>query len=390
MTTITQTSIPQQSDPSRFKKLAIALAFFLVLGFAYSIYYFTYEQYHEETDDAYVNANMVYVNAQVSGTVVALGADDNQPVKAGQMLVRLDPADTTIALADAQARLIETVRQFRQQTRGIEEASAVVTQRKTDIARAEGDLARRQILAGSEALSLEDLVHAKDAVLAARQALLVAEKRLAVTRAPIDGTRLREQPSVLRARAAYVQAYLAAQRNDIQAPIDGFVARRSVQVGQRIAAGAALLAVVPLQSVWIDANYKEPQLQHIRVGQPATISADIYGNRVEYHGKVASISAGSGGAFSLLPPQNATGNWIKVVQRVPVRIALEPAELAAHPLRVGLSAKVNINTHRREGRVDTALPLPNVALNTAVFDTLLKRAENEADKIIASQAGKDE
>ncbi len=374
---------------SRFKMLAIAAAVFAVLGIAYALYHLGYGQYHEDTDDAYVGANLVYVNAQVSGTVTALSADDNQPVKTGQPLVQLDPADAAVALADAEGRLGETVRQIRQQFRNVDATAAIVEQRKTDLTRVQDDLNRRQQLTGGEALSAEDLAHARDAVTAAHDALNVAQKQLEQARVPVEGTTLRHQPTLLRARAAYIQAYLVAQRNAVVSPVDGFVSRRSVQVGQRVAPGNSLLAVVPLQGAWIDANFKEPQLRNIRVGQPATVSTDIYGGHVEYHGKVASISAGSGGAFSLLPPQNATGNWIKVVQRVPVRIMLDSADLAAHPLRVGLSTTVDINTHQRDGSVDAALPIPGNALATPVFDTQFTSAESKADAIIAREAGND-
>jgi membrane fusion protein (multidrug efflux system) len=372
---------------SRLKSLAIAAAVFAAIGGGYTAYYLTYGQFHESTDDAYVGANLVYVTAQVDGTVIALGADDNQPVKAGQELIRLDHADAAIALADADARLGETVRQIRQDFRSADEAAAVVEQRRTDLRRAQEDLQRRLHLAGSDALSNEDLSHAKDDVASAQDALQVAQKQWAAARTPIENTTLRTQPSVLRARAAYVQAYLAAERNDIPAPVDGYIAQRSVQVGQRVAPGNALLAVVPLQGAWVDANFKEPQLRNIRIGQPATVTTDIYGDHVEYHGKVISIAAGSGAAFSLLPPQNATGNWIKVVQRVPVRIALDPADLRAHPLRAGLSADVEVDTHDRDGRVDDALPLPAPTLSTDVFDTQLRTAQEHADAIIARAAG---
>lgn len=387
------TSLPPAAESSaqnrkaRFKKLGIAAGIFIAVGVGYAAYYLLYGQYHEETEDAYVNTNFVYVNAQVSGTVVALGADENQPVKMGQVLVRLDSADANAALAEAEGRLGEAVRQVRQQFRNVDEATAIVAQRKIDLTRAQGDRARRHQLAGSDVLSKEELVHADDAVEVAQGALAVAEKRLAGALVLVDGTTLRQQPSVLRARAAYIQAYLASHRNDVRAPVDGFVARRTVQVGQRVTPGANLLAVIPLNSVWIDANYKEPQLRNIRVGQTAIVTADVYGSQVEYHGKVASIAAGSGGAFSLLPAQNATGNWIKVVQRIPVRIALEPKELQAHPLRVGLSTKVVIDTHERDGRVDTALPLPNVVLATPVFEAFLQEAEKHADIIITREAG---
>jgi len=384
--------LPPQAAKSRGRtKLlsAIALAF-VAIGVAYGIYYSLYQRYYEETDDAYVGGNLVYVNSLVSGTVIGIGADDNQPVKAGQALVRLDHADSVVGLADAEARLGETVRQIRQQFRAVDEAAAVVDQRKSDLARVTDDLSRRTPLAGTESESGEDLAHARAAVVTAKDAYTVAQKQLASAHAAVDGTTLRQHPSLLRARAAFLQAYLASQRDDIPAPIDGFVARRSVQVGQRVAPGNALMAVVPLSGVWIDANVKEPQLRTVRVGQPATVSADLYGGHVEYHGKVAGIAAGTGGAFSLLPPQNATGNWIKVVQRVPVRIALDPAELKEHPLRVGLSTVVSIDTHNRDGSVLTALPLADASLDTPVYDSLLKTANSKADAIIAREAGHDE
>ena len=383
---------PQQAPANgkRRKILTILALIFITIGVAYGAYYFLYAQFHEETDDAYVGGNLVYVSSIVSGTVVAIGADDNQPVKAGQPLVKLDHADSVVALADAEARLGETVRQIRQEFRAVDEAAAVVEQRKTDLAKANDDLSRRTPLAGTDSESGEDLAHARLAVSAAKDALNVAQKQLASSKTAVDGTTLRQHPTLLRARAAYLQAYLATQRNDVPAPIDGVVARRSVQVGQRIAPGTSLMAVVPLSGVWVDANVKEPQLYNIRIGQSATVAADIYGRHVEYHGKVIGISAGTGGAFSLLPPQNATGNWIKVVQRVPVRVALDQNEVKEHPLRVGMSTEVNIDTHDRSGSVLTALPLPDASLDTTVYDAVLKKANERADAIIAQAAGHDE
>ena len=381
---------PVSKSRGRTKVMTTIALAFAAIGIAWGAYYALYQRYYEETDDAYVGGNVVYINSQVSGTVVAIGADDNQPVKAGQALIKLDHADAAVNLADTQARLGETVRQIRQQFRSVEEAEAVVDQRKTDLQRAQDDLARRTPLAGTDSESGEDLAHARAAVASAKDAYTVAVKQLASAKTSVDGTTLRQHPSVLRARAAYLQAYLASQRNDIPAPIDGVVARRSVQVGQRVAPGNALIAVVPLSGVWVDANVKEPQLRSIRIGQSATVSADVYGSHFEYHGKVAGISAGTGSAFSLLPPQNATGNWIKVVQRVPVRIALDPAEVKSHPLRVGLSTTVNIDTHNRDGSVLTALPLPDASLDTPVYDALWNEANAKADAIIAHEAGHDE
>ena len=372
---------------SRAKALLIAGGGFGLAAVAYAVWVLGFAQYRESTDDAYVQANLVYVNAQVGGTVTSLGADDNQPVKAGQTLITLDHSDAAVALADAGAQLGLAVRQVREQQSAVDEGQAVVAQRRTDLQRASDDLARRTQLSGTDSIAAEDLQHAKQSVAAAQDALTVAEKTLARTRTAVAGVSLRQNPSVLRARAAYVQASLATQRNDVQAPMDGVVARRSVQVGQHVAPGAALLAVVPLQGAWIDANFKEPQLRHIQVGQPATVATELYGGHVEYHGVVASIAAGSGGAFSLLPPQNATGNWIKVVQRVPVRIALDPKELAAHPLRVGLSTDVTIDTHDRSDQQKPAMALPGANFTTPVFDAQLKTAEARADALIAQEAG---
>ena len=390
MTDTNTTPAPTNDTPKksgRAKALLIAGSVFGLAAIGWAVYELGYAQYHENTDDAYVQANLVYVNAQVGGTVTSLGADDNQPVKAGQTLITLDHSDAAVALADAQAQLGLAVRQVREQQSAVDESQAVVAQRRTDLQRATDDLARRTQLAGTDSIAAEDLQHAKQAVAAAQDALAVAEKTLAKTRTSVAGVSLKQNPSVLRARAAYVQASLATQRNDVVAPMDGVVARRSVQVGQHVAAGSALLAVVPLQGAWIDANFKEPQLRHIQVGQPATVSTDLYGGHVEYHGVVASIAAGSGGAFSLLPPQNATGNWIKVVQRVPVRIALDPRELAAHPLRVGLSTDVTIDTHTRPDEQKPAMALPGANFTTPVFDAQLKTAEASADKLIAQEAG---
>ena len=370
----------------RRRALLTLTGVFLAVGAAYGAYYGLVQRWRETTDDAYVSGNLVYVNAQVAGTVVGIGADDTQSVKAGQTLVKLDRADTEVALADAEAKLAETVRQIRQQYRSVDQYAAVVDQRRTELARAQDDLQRRQHLADSDAIAAEDVSHARAAAATAKDALTVAEKQLVFARTAVDGTTLSEHPSVRRARAAFEQAYLAAQRNEIPSPIDGYIAKRSVQVGQRVTPGSSLMAVVPLQGLWVDANLKESQLRNVRIGQPATVSADLYGSHVEYHGKVVGIAAGTGGAFSLLPPQNATGNWIKVVQRVPVRIALDAKDLAAHPLRVGLSTDVQIDTHQRDGSVLSALPLSNSPMATPVFDAQLKAAQQKADLIIAREA----
>jgi membrane fusion protein (multidrug efflux system) len=380
---------PVAEKGNRKRVLLIIAAVFATIAILFTLYYFLYSQFHEVTDDAYVNGNLVYINSQVGGTVVGLGADDTEPVKAGHQLITLEGSDSTIALANAQAKLAETVRQIRTRYRSTDEATAVVAQRKTELGRATDDLNRRLQLAGSDAITAEDLAHARAAVAAAKDTLTVAHKQLESSQASVEGTTLSQHPSVLQARAEFTQAYLAESRNVIPAPIDGYVARRSVQIGQHVTPGNNLMAIVPLNALWVDANLKEMQLRNVRIGQPATVTADIYGGHVEYHGKVSGIAAGTGGAFSLLPPQNAVGNWIKVVQRIPVRISLDAEDLKKHPLRIGMSTTVDIDTHDRKGSVLTALPIANVPMTTPVYDMQLKVAQAKADRIIAQEAGAD-
>jgi membrane fusion protein, multidrug efflux system len=293
-------------------------------------------------------------------------------VKAGQPLVRLDQADARVALDEAEAQLARTVRDVRNLFATTSQLQANVQARETELAAAQSDFARRQRLGGSGAVSGEELQHASDAVKAAQAGLLAAQQQLAANRARVDGTTLADHPQVRAAAAAVRDAYLTLARTELPAPVSGFVARRNVQLGQRVSPGAPLMAVVPLEQVWVDANFKEPQLARMRVGQPARLTADLYGTRVVYHGTVAGFGAGTGAAFSLLPAQNATGNWIKIVQRVPVRIALDPRELAAHPLQIGLSMKADVDV--RAG-ADGAR-LPELASNAAAWSTDVFAASN--------------
>jgi len=315
--------------------LAIATGVFVVVGAAYGAYWAKVLRYSQSTDDAYVNGNVVQITPQISGTVVSIGADDTQFVKAGQQLVRLDQADAKVALDQAEAQLAKTVREVRNLFATTAELQATVEVRQTDLATAQNDLARREQLGKSGAVSGEELQHAREAVKAGQSALSAAQQQLVANRARIDHTTLEDHPDVRNAAAAVRNAYLNYARTVLPAPVSGYVARRNVQLGQRVGPGAMLMAVVPLDQVWVDANFKEPQLAGMRVGQPVTLTADLYGNSIRYHGKVAGFGAGTGSAFSLLPAQNATGNWIKIVQRVPVRIALDPHELAANPLQIG-------------------------------------------------------
>ena len=362
----TESSTPKSASLKSRRKLWLAVVggAFVAVGAAYGVYWGTVLRYSQSTDDAYVNGNVVQITPQISGTVVSIGADDTQFVKAGQPLVRLDQADAKVALDQAEAQLAKTVREVRNLFATTAQLQAAVAVRQTDLATAENDLARRAQLGKSGAVSGEELQHARDAAKAAQNALLAAQQQLVANRARIDNTTLEDHPDVRNAAAAVRNAYLNYARTVLPAPVSGFVARRNVQLGQRVGPGAPLMAVVPLDQVWVDANFKEPQLAGMRLGQSVTLTADLYGNSIKYHGKVVGFGAGTGSAFSLLPAQNATGNWIKIVQRVPVRVALDPRELAANPLQIGLTMKAEVNV--RDG---SGVRLPQLASNTVSYST---------------------
>ena len=356
-------------DPSilrsrRQRGLAIIFGIVLIAGIAWGAWWLWSARYDETTDDAYVSGNVVQITPQIAGTVVAIGADDTQFVEAGQLLVQLDRADAKVALDEAEAQLAKTVRDVRGLFATTAQLDATVQMHRSDLARYEDDLARRSRLASSGAISREELQHAQGAVDNAKAALLAAQEKLAANRARIDRTTVDTNPDVLAAAAHVREAYLAYARTELPAPVSGFVAKRAVQLGQRVAPGVPLMAVVPLDQVWVEANFKEPQLRDMRVGQPVKLTADLYGGKVDYHGKVAGFGAGTGSAFALLPAQNATGNWIKIVQRIPVRIALDPKDLAAHPLQIGLSMQADVDTHDRSGA-----RLPEIAQTSPPYAT---------------------
>jgi membrane fusion protein (multidrug efflux system) len=341
----------------------------------------TYARHHESTDDAYVSGNLVQLTPQVAGTVVAVNADDTQIVKAGDPVVTLDNADAKVALGNAEATLGQTVRQVSSLYVNNDFYAANVAQKQSDLARAQDDLRRRQTVAETGAVSAEDIAHARDTMTAARAALDAARQQAQANRALTDRTTIEQHPNVQAAASRVRDAYLAYARNTLPAPVTGYVAKRSVQVGQRVSSGTPLMAIVPLDGVWVDANYKESQLRNMRIGQPVTLTADVYGGKVKYHGRVVGFSAGTGSAFASLPAQNATGNWIKIVQRLPARIQLDQKELQAHPLRIGLSMDVDVDT-----RDDTGPQLgaaTNTSYRTDVFAEYGAQADAEIEKIIA-------
>jgi len=387
MTTETQDNASTPAKPARSARtrwLAAAIGAFVLIGAGYGAYWASALRYRQSTDDAYVSGNVVQITPQVPGTVVGIAADDTQFVNAGQTLVQLDPADARIALEQADARLGKTVREVRGLFATTAQIKAAVDVRATEVARATEDLARRERLSASGAVSGEELEHARAAFASAKAAQAAAQQELAANQARIDRTTVADHPDVLAASAQVHDAYLDLARTKLDAPVSGYVAKRAVQLGQRVAPGAPLMAIVPLDQVWVDANFKEPQLASMRVGQPATLTADLYGGKVTYHGTVAGFGAGTGSAFALLPAQNATGNWIKIVQRVPVRIALDRQELAAHPLQIGLSMQVEVDTHRREGERLPQVSQPTPTYAASVSDAVDHAAAERVRSIIAA------
>lgn len=377
---------PAPAMPGR-RRLVLALIalVFVVAGIAWYVAWVLVLSQRETTEDAYVHGNQVAVSARVPGTVVAVLADDTDRVEAGQVLVRLDPTDAELALARAEAALAAAVRQVRQQTELAGQGDAAVTARRQDLARAEADLARREPLLAERAIAAEELAHAREGVRAARAALEAAEREAGAARALVEGGDIAQNPAVLQARAAFREAWVNRERSAVLAPISGHVAQRSVQAGARVQPGQPLMTVIALDDVWVEANFKEGQLANIRLGQPATVRSDLHGSAVTYHGHVSGMAAGTGSVFALLPPQNASGNWIKVVQRVPVRIAIDPADLRDHPLRLGLSMHVKVDTSDREGAVLAAGGEARTVVGTDVYRHDLERADAAADAVIAAQ-----
>jgi len=379
----------EPAEPNRKRKIAlgIVILLFAIGGAIWAAWWWTTGQWLETTDDAYVGGNVVQVTPQAAGTVVAVRADDTDFVRAGDELVRLDQADARVALEQAEANLARAVRQVRALYSTDSQLGAAVAQRETELARAQQDLARREQASADGAVSREEIDHARDAIAGARAALAAAREQRQANRALTEGTTVAQHPDVSAAAAKVHEAFIAFARTTMPAPVSGFIAKRSVQVGQRVAAGATLMAVVPLEQVWVDANFKESQLADVRVGQPAKITTDLYGDKVEYHGRITGFGAGTGAAFALLPAQNATGNWIKVVQRLPLRVVLDPKEIAAHPLQIGLCLRVAIDTHDRSGaRLPQAARAPT-AQETSVFDAPEKQSAERIARIIRDNGG---
>ena len=379
-----QDIIDAHKSSQRKTRMSIAIGIFLLIGLLWALYWFFIARYHEETENAYVAGSMVVVNAQTAGTVEAILAEENQVVKAGDVLVKLSPTDAQVALAQASAQLANATRQIQNVFNTVSVTRAQMVQANSAVKTAQDAVNRRAALVKTGAVSREEYdqaVNALNQALAAQKTTMEQNKSAG---AQVAGTTTQNHPAIEAAKAAFRSAYINNKRLAVLAPTDGVIAKRNVQVGQQISQGVPLMSIVAANQLWVEANFKETQLANLRVGQPVELTSDVFGSGVKFKGTVQGIGIGTGSAFSVLPAQNATGNWIKIVQRIPVRIQLDAEELKAHPLRVGMSMVANVNTHQRDGAVLGTVAgsdgLSNLTTNVYAQDE--EEANREADKII--------
>ena len=374
---------PAPAKNGKRKRALLILATVVVVALAaWALWYVLVGRWHQDTDDAYVQGNLVSITPQAGGTVVAINAEDGMKVVAGQVLVQLDPNDAQVAFEQARANLAGTVRQVRGLYSAVDAGQADLRSRQVALQKAQADVARRAGLVASGAVSAEELAHARDELAAAQAALSSSRGSLSRNRALVDATTVASQPQVQAAAAQLRAAWLNLQRASIVAPVTGYVSQRTVQLGQRVQPGMPLMTVIPLEQAWVEANFKETQLAKMRLGQPVTLTSDVYGDDVEYTGNLVSLGLGTGSAFSLLPPQNASGNWIKIVQRVPVRIELDPKQLAEHPLRLGMSMSVDVTVRDQDGRVLPLATPGKPVLSTGAYAKQLSQADALIHEIV--------
>ncbi|MFD2645027.1 HlyD family efflux transporter periplasmic adaptor subunit [Pseudomonas japonica] len=392
MATSSDTAANEQdvNNQRKRKTWLVGLALVVVaLGAGTWFWHERYGRWSESTDDAYVNGNVVEITPLITGTVISIGADDGDLVQAGQELIRFDPSDAEVGLQAAEAKLARAVRQVRGLYSNVDGMKAQVEARKAELQKAQENFNRRKILAAGGAISQEELSHARDDLTSAQGALANARQQLNTTTALVDDTVVSSHPQVQAAAAELRQAYLSNARTTLVAPVTGYVAKRTVQLGQRLEPGTATMAVIPLDQLWIDANFKETQLRNMRIGQAVEISTDLYGSEVKYSGTIDSLGAGTGSAFALLPAQNATGNWIKIVQRVPVRVHINPEQLARNPLRIGLSTTVDVDLHDQSGPVLAQQPAQQASFATQVYDRQLVEADTLIARLIHDNSASD-
>ncbi|AYA39600.1 multidrug efflux MFS transporter periplasmic adaptor subunit EmrA [Xenorhabdus nematophila] len=383
------TSSPKLPNKKRQRRNIILLMtlLFLISGAMYTAYWFIILRHYQETDNAYVAGNQVQVMSQITGSVTTVNFDNTDFVKSGQILIQLDPRDAELALEKAENELANTVRATHQNMADSKKYQAAIEIKKIALRKAQNDLNRREFLGTKDLIGKEELQHMREMVSAAQADLDIAIAQYKSNQAVILDTPLEKQPSVEKAASSVRDAWLTLQRTKIVSPVDGYIARRSVQVGSRINSGTPLMAIIPATNMWIEANFKETQLTNMRIGQPVKITSDFYGSDVVYTGKVTGIDMGTGSAFSLLPAQNASGNWIKVVQRLPVRVELDPAQVKQHPLRIGLSTKVTVDTASTDGVTLATTERQHPAYHTNALTIDMIPANKIVTNVINSNSG---
>ncbi len=377
-----ETELASEQKTKRKKAFGIFFFILIITTALTALYWFFFLKDYQSTEDAYVNGNQIVISSQVAGNVRQINVENMDFVHAGDVLLELDDTDYQLSFSQAQNTLAGAVRQISQLGYTVKQLEATVQANQTALTKAQGDLARREQLGKSGAIDKESLQHAREAVMTAEANLKAVKNQLAANKSLLMNVPLKEQPEIQKAISSVKQAWLNLQRTKITSPIDGYVARRSTQVGQKVAVGSALMAVIANDQMWVDANFKETQLKDMRIGQPVKLFFDLYGHDVKFDGKIEGIEMGTGSAFSVLPAQNATGNWIKVVQRVPVRISLDPQQITRYPLRIGLSTLVEVNIADTKGEMlsQQKRTAPLYATNTLSYDE--SAVENLIEKII--------
>ena len=383
-----QTQAPQRNKKRQRRNALVFLTLiFIAIGVGWAVYWYLVLRHYESTDNAYVAGNQVQIQSQVSGSVMTVNVDNTDFVKSGTVLVELDPRDAELALDKAKTELANSVRQTRQHIINSRQLQANIDVKRSELSRLQNDLKRREVLGNSNLIGKEELQHARESVVSAKAALDMAVEQYNANQAIVLNTSIEKQPAVEQAATQVRNAWLTLQRTKIVSPVDGYVSRRSVQIGSQITPSTPLMAIVPSSGMWIDANFKETQLADMRIGQPAKVTADFYGKDVVFNGTVVGLNMGTGSAFSLLPAQNASGNWIKVVQRLPVRIALDPAQLEERPLRIGLSTEVTIDTLNKDGKVLSKGMRDAPAYHTSALAVDMSPADKIVTEIINNNAG---
>lgn len=383
-----QTQTPQRNKKRQRKSALILLTLlFIIIGVGWGVYWYLVLRHYESTDNAYVAGNQVQIQSQVSGSVMTVNVDNTDFVTSGTVLVELDPRDAELALDKAKTELANSVRQTRQHMVNSRQLQANIEVKRSELNRLQNDLKRREVLGSSHVIGKEELQHAREAVVSAKAALDMAIEQYNANQAIVLNSSIEKQPAVEQAATQVRNAWLTLQRTKIVSPVDGYVSRRSVQVGSQITPSTPLMAIVPSNGMWIDANFKETQLADMRIGQPAKVITDFYGKDIVFNGTVVGLDMGTGSAFSLLPAQNASGNWIKVVQRLPVRIALDQNQLDEYPLRIGLSTEVTVDTLDKNGKVLSKGMRDTPAYHTAALAVDMSPADKIVTEIINNNLG---